>query len=278
MSAQSCQRSRVRAPSLPARKSAGSISITSTRALRSSGDFCTLHLCIMLPNIRGDANILRNIVRRRSLFAAFRNRLIKRAKGNLSRGVWSSDLVLLNGSETGASALDGFDVCRKHILAVGAFAESDTRELIFMSPACGAVVQFRERWVTRLDRAFQVPARRDGKSERQPLRARALSQLAARRAGAPWQRRATALVLPEAAARRALEPRTAMARILPMAREGAGRRNGARGQRVVMARTLPTARYDRASPQALPVARQGGKRRSRVMARVLTVARVHSRA
>ena len=72
-------------------------------------------------------------------------------------------------------------------------AESDTRELIFTSPACGAVVQFRERWVTRLDQAFEVPTRRVGKPERQPLIARALSQLAARRAGAPWQRRATAL-------------------------------------------------------------------------------------
>ena len=184
-------------------------------------------------------------------------------KGAKIQAIRQSDLVLLNGSETGAAALDGLDVCRKHISAVGAFAESDTRELIFVLPACGAVAQFRERWVTRLDRAFQVPARRVGKSERRPLRAWALSQLAGRRAGAPWQRRATALALPEAAARRALEPRPAMARVLPMAPEGAERRNGARGQRVVMAQTLPTARYDRASrdgacgvAQALPKARQ----------------------
>jgi hypothetical protein len=53
--------------------------------------------------------------------------------------------VLLNGSETGAAALDGLDVCRKHISVVGAFAGSDARELIFVLPACGAVAQFRER-------------------------------------------------------------------------------------------------------------------------------------
>jgi hypothetical protein len=91
-------------------------------------------------------------------------------------------------------------------------------------------------------------ARATGWKVRAPtLRARVLGQRAARRAGAPWQRPARALALPEVAVRRALEPRPAMARVLPMAPEGAERRNGARGRRVVTAGTLPTARYDRAS-------------------------------
>ena len=116
--------------------------------------FCAFYLsiadshlaCVFAPAVDcGDANILRNIVRRRSLFAAVRNCLIELAKGNLSRGVWSSDLVLLNGGETGAAALDGLDVCRKHISAISAFAESDTRELILVLPACGVVAQFRAR-------------------------------------------------------------------------------------------------------------------------------------
>jgi hypothetical protein len=155
-------------------------------------------------------------------------------------------------------------------------APSPSRIPVSLYSCCqpvGAVAQFRERWVTRLDRAFQVPARRVGKSERRPLRARALSQLAARRAGAPWQRRATALALPEEAARRALEPRPAMARVLPMAPEGAERRNGARGRRVVMARTLPTARYDRASVDRafqVPARRNGKSERRPLRARALS--------
>jgi len=56
-----------------------------------------------------------------------------------------SDLVLLNGRETGAAALDGPDVNRKHISAIGAFAESDTCELIFALLSYGAVAQFRAR-------------------------------------------------------------------------------------------------------------------------------------
>jgi hypothetical protein len=39
----------------------------------------------------------------------------------------------------------GYEEWQVDISAVGAFAESDTRELIFVLPACGAVAQFRER-------------------------------------------------------------------------------------------------------------------------------------